>query len=144
MRGRTRAGREDPDEPGDREPGDRGGDHERPRARSRRRRAHGLRQLDGARGRGRSHLATEVTLGGIAKPQRDVSELDQRVVIEERAGLDPHAVDLGAVLGVEVADGHAVPTTMDLRVRARQIRPAADGLPDINITINGVSGRDVE
>lgn len=34
-------------------------------------------------------------------------------------------------------DGHA------RYLRARQIRPAANGLPDINLTVDGLSGRDV-
>jgi hypothetical protein len=29
-------------------------------------------------------------------------------------------------------------------LRARQIRPAANGLPDINLTVDGLSGRDVD
>jgi prepilin-type N-terminal cleavage/methylation domain-containing protein/prepilin-type processing-associated H-X9-DG protein len=36
------------------------------------------------------------------------------------------------------ADGHVK------RVQAKQIHPAADGLPDINVTLNGVAGRDIE
>ncbi len=36
------------------------------------------------------------------------------------------------------ADGHV------RRVPARQVRPAANGLPDINVTVDGVAGRDVD
>jgi prepilin-type N-terminal cleavage/methylation domain-containing protein len=35
-------------------------------------------------------------------------------------------------------DGHA------RYLRARQIRPAANGLPDVNLTVDGLSGRDVD
>jgi prepilin-type N-terminal cleavage/methylation domain-containing protein/prepilin-type processing-associated H-X9-DG protein len=35
-------------------------------------------------------------------------------------------------------DGHA------RFLRARQLRPAANGLPDVNLTVDGVSGRDVD
>jgi hypothetical protein len=37
-----------------------------------------------------------------------------------------------------LVDGHA------RYLRARPIRPAANGLPDINLTVDGLSGRDVD
>jgi prepilin-type N-terminal cleavage/methylation domain-containing protein/prepilin-type processing-associated H-X9-DG protein len=55
--------------------------------------------------------------------------------------MEPRAADWWKWEGAHnyvFVDGHA------RFLRARQIRPAADGLPDVNLTLDGVSGKDVD
>src|SRR5215813_6978341 len=67
-------------------------------------------------------LAAQVALGRVAEAEDEPAEGEGGAVAElDGVAADAGAVDAGAILGVEVADGDAVPGAVDFGVGARQV-----------------------